>query len=56
MVVKAAAQRIKVLFVDGYGLDELSHGLNFLALKYALNCRLVSSGSRGKFLSMGTSE
>ncbi|KAL9271804.1 hypothetical protein AKJ16_DCAP18844 [Drosera capensis] len=59
MVVKAAVQRIKLLFVDGYGFDELSHALNFLALKYALSCGLVvffDPGSRGKFLSMGTSE
>ncbi|GAB2226397.1 hypothetical protein Drorol1_Dr00022201 [Drosera rotundifolia] len=57
--VKAAVQRTKVLFVNGYGFDELSPSLIVAALKHAVKvgtCVFFDPGPRGKSLSLGTPE
>ncbi|KAL8150304.1 hypothetical protein V2J09_020112 [Rumex salicifolius] len=57
--VKTAIQRSKILFVNGYGFDELSPALIVSALNYAAKvgtCVFFDPGPRGKSLSTGTPE
>ncbi|GAB2298306.1 hypothetical protein Dimus_032374 [Dionaea muscipula] len=57
--VKTAVQQSRVLFVNGYGFDELSPSLIVSALRYAVEVGtsvFFDPGPRGKPLSSGTPE